>query len=254
LHRPPGKPNLVVSVSAWYLLKRRHLEPSKKSLRLGLVLAALSSVLQLLSGHGSASGVAVNQPAKLAAFEGHYPASEPAELYLFGWVDEASEEVYGPSLPGLLGWMIHGDADAAVTGLRAFPPEDRPPVNLVFQAYHLMVALGLGLIGLALLALLLDLLGTLERHPFILRLLVLSVLGPQIANQVGWMAAEVGRQPWLVQGLLRTSEGFSPTVGSAEVLFSLSLFILVYLLLGALFLHLLFDKIQHGPEPVEVAR
>ena len=144
---------LILSVSAFYLLKKRHEEFARASLRLGLALAVVASLLQLATGHSSAAGVAKHQPAKLAAFEGLYETTERAPLYLFGWVNHERERVQvGLAVPGLLSWLVHGDAGAPVTGLRAFPPADRPPVNIVFQFYHFMVAIGFGLIGLSLLS------------------------------------------------------------------------------------------------------
>ncbi|HNS74467.1 MAG TPA: cytochrome ubiquinol oxidase subunit I [bacterium] len=240
---------LVLSVAAFYLLRKKHVDFSKASVRIALPVAVIASLLQLLTGHASASGVAQNQPAKLAAFEGHYPASAPADMYLFGWVNEKEERVQlGIKIPGMLSWMVHGDHRAPVTGLQAFPPEDRPPVNLVFQTYHLMVILGMGLIGLSLLALVLQFRKKLYEQRWLLWIFVIAVLGPQAANQLGWASAEVGRQPWIVQNLLRTSDAFSPNVSGGELLFSLVMFFIVYALLLALFIYLLNDKIQHGPD------
>jgi cytochrome d ubiquinol oxidase subunit I len=239
----------VLSVGAWYLLKKRHTEFAKTSMKIALILAVAASLLQLVTGHTSAEGVAEHQPAKLAAMEAHYPAEAPADLWLFGWVDERSETVrFGIKLPGMLSWMLHGDTARPVTGLGAFAPQDRPPVNLVFQAYHLMVGLGMGLIGLSLIGLLFLWRDRLFQSRWLLWIFVFSVLGPQLANQMGWMTAEVGRQPWIVQNLLRTSDAFSPVLSRGEVLTSLVLFTLVYLLLFLLFIYLLNDKIQHGPD------
>ena len=159
-------------------------------------------------------GVAQTQPAKLAAFEGHYPASAPAELHLFGWVNEREERVeFGVSLPGMLSWLVTGDTERPVTGLRAFPPEDRPPVNVVFQTYHAMVAIGMILIALALLGACYWIRGTLWQTRWLLWIYVFAVGLPQLANQLGWISAEVGRQPWIVYGLLRTRDGISKVVG-----------------------------------------
>jgi cytochrome d ubiquinol oxidase subunit I len=240
---------LVLSVSAFYLLKKRHADFARASLRVGLALAIVASLLQLVTGHASAVGVARNQPAKLAAFEGLYETTARAPLYLFGWVNEKQEQVrVGVAVPALLSWMVHGDADRPVTGLRAFAPADRPPVNIVFQFYHGMVAIGFALIGLSLLSALYLWRGRLYETRWLLRLLVLSVLGPQLANQFGWFAAEIGRQPWVVYGLLRTSEGLSKVVSAEAVLGSLILFAFIYALLFAVFVFLLDDKIRHGPD------
>ena len=244
---------LVVAVAAWYALKGRHADFARVSMRVGLVFAAVASLLSLATGDMSAKGVARNQPAKLAAFEGVYPDGEPGALTVLGWVDEKNERVIGIQLPGMLSWMAHGDASAPVIGLRAFPPGDRPPVQLVFQSFHAMVGIGMALIGLSLLAAFLDWRGKLLGTRTILWALVLSSLGPQIANQLGWMTAEVGRQPWIVYNLMRTSEGISRSVGAGEVWISLVGFALVYLLLLLVFLFLLGKKIEHGPLEKDVA-
>jgi cytochrome bd ubiquinol oxidase subunit I len=239
---------LVLSVSAYYLLRNRHAEFAKASMRIALGVAAAASLLQLATGHRSAIGISRHQPAKLAAFEGHYAASAPADLHLFGWVDEPDRRVHGPKIRGLLSWLVHGSRTAPVTGLAAFAPEDRPPVQVSFQFFHGMVVIGMGLIGLSLLGLWHEWRGTLFTKRWLLWLFVFSVLGPQAANQLGWFAAEVGRQPWIVQGLLRTSEGLSRTVTANAVLASLIMFTAIYALLFALFIFLLDQKIRQGPE------
>jgi cytochrome d ubiquinol oxidase subunit I len=238
---------LVLSVSAYYLLRRRHEEFARASMKIALVVAVVASLGQLWTGHQSAVGVARHQPSKLAALEGHFAPSAPADLYLFGWVNEAEQRVSGLKVPGFLSFMVHGDFDRPVTGLGAFKPEDRPPVQLTFQAYHLMVAIGMGLIALSLLALLWWWRGRLFETRWLLWILVFAVLGPQIANQVGWIAAEVGRQPWIVYGLLRTADAASPNVSGSAVAGSMVVFGVIYLLLFALFVYLLDDKIKHGP-------
>ncbi len=240
---------LVLSVSAWYLLKKRHEEFARGSLRIGLVLLLVFSFAQLLTGHESGKGIAATQPAKLAAFEAHYPASAPADLYLLGWVDETTQTVkWGIKLPGMLSWLIHGDTQAPIRGLTSFAADERPPINVVFQSYHLMIMVGMALIGLGVLGTLLWWRGALFRHRWLLWLFVLSVMLPQLGNQLGWMSAEVGRQPWIVYGLLRTADAVSPVVTAGQTLFSLVLFTLVYALLFALFIFLLNHKIQHGPD------
>jgi cytochrome d ubiquinol oxidase subunit I len=244
---------LVVSVSAYYLLKGKFEDFARRSLNVGLAFALVASLGSLASGHASAGGVGRNQPAKLAAMEAHFPASAPADLYVFGWVDDAKQRVYGVAVPGMLSWMLHGDSTTPVPGLLAFAPEDRPPVQIVFQAYHLMVAVGMSLIGLSIAGSFFALRKRAGQPKWLLRLFVAAVLGPQIANQAGWMTAEVGRQPWIVYGLMRTSEGVSRSVSAGDVVFSLVLFTLIYLLLFALFLFLLDSKIKHGPLAEDLA-
>ncbi len=244
---------LVVSVSAWYLLKRRHEDFARASLRVGLVVGMAASLLQLVSGDRSAKGVAKSQPAKLAAFEGLYETRTNAPLTLWGWVDERAEVVRGGvAIPGLLSFLTHNDASKPVRGLREFKAGNRPPVNLSFQFFHLMVAAGFGMIVVAGLGFLYFWHGSLFEKRWLLWLLVVSVLGPQIANQAGWFAAEVGRQPWIVYGLLRTPDGLSAVVRADAVLTAIVLFSLVYLLLFAVFVYLLDDKIQHGPDAADL--
>ncbi|MBM3792182.1 MAG: cytochrome ubiquinol oxidase subunit I, partial [Acidobacteria bacterium] len=239
---------LVISVSAFYLLKRRHREIAGFSLKLGLAIVLAASVLQLASGHSSAVGVAENQPAKLAAFEGHFEASAPAALHLFGWVDEGTQTVRGGvAIPGGVSWLLSWDPRQPVTGLNAFPPEDRPPVNPVFQSYHAMVAIGMALIGLGLVGVLYWARGRLLETRWLLWIYVFAVALPQAANQLGWFSAEVGRQPWIVYGLLRTEDGLSKVVSAGQTLASLIMFSFVYLLLFILFIYLLDQKIKHGP-------
>jgi len=238
----------VLSVAAYYLIRKKHIDFAKSSMKIALVLAAVASMLQLVSGHSSAVGVAETQPAKMAAYEGHYPANESAPLYLFGWVNEEQEKVqFGIAVPGLLSYMIHGDWDEPVTGLQAFPPNKRPPVNAVFQSYHSMVAIGMGLIALSWLGLWYWWRKRLFNTAWMLKAFVISVLGPQLANQLGWFSAEVGRQPYIVYNLLETKDGISKSVTAGEVITSLIMFGAIYLLLFVLFIYLLNEKIQHGP-------
>jgi cytochrome bd ubiquinol oxidase subunit I len=241
---------LVVSVSAFYLLRRKHIDFAQRSLKVGLFLGLVASLLQLVTGHDSAVGVSRNQPIKMAAFEGQYETTTNAPLTLFGLVDEATETTHALAVPGLLSYLLYGNTAAEVKGLRELAPDpaDRPPVNLVFQFYHVMIGIGFGMIALSLLATFYWWRGRLFETRWLLWLLVFSVLGPQLANQFGWYAAEVGRQPWIVYGLMRTSEGISRVVQAEAVLGSLILFALIYLLLFAVFLYLLNDKIHHGPD------
>jgi len=248
---------LVLSVGAYYLLKRRHEDFARAAMTIALAVALTSSVLQLVTGHSSAQGISKNQPIKLAAFEGHFERSAPADMYLFGWVHGEKEQVSGARLPGFLSYLVHGDSRRPIAGLRSVAPADRPPVQLVFQSYHAMVAIGLSLIGLSVLGTLLRWRGRLFQNRPVLWLFVFAVLGPQAANQLGWFSAEVGRQPWIVHGLLRTSQAASPTVDADQIRVSLSIFAVIYLLLFAVFVYLLNHKIKHGPEeeaPVALAQ
>jgi len=238
---------LVVSVSAWYLLKGKHLEFARKSLKVGLSVALLASLLQAVTGHTSAQGVAKNQPVKLAAFEGLYETTSNAPLTMFGYVDEQNQKVVGLQIPNMLSFLAFNNFHATVTGLKSVPPADRPPVQASFQFFHAMVGIGFTMIAIAALGFLYFRHGTLHERRWLLWILVFSVLLPQFANQLGWFAAEVGRQPWIVYGVMRTPEGLSAVVKANVVLSSLILFTVIYFLLFAVFIYLLNDKIQHGP-------
>jgi len=239
---------LVLSVHAYYLVKGRYVELSKKAFKIALVVATIFSLGQLATGHSSADGVAENQPAKLAAMEGHFDSLAVADMYLLGWVDKEKQEVTGLKVPGGLSFLVHFDFEEPIKGLNYFPEDERPSqINAVFQFYHIMVAIGMFLIGLTLFASYQWWQGKLFDNKWLLWVFVFSVILPQIANQAGWFAAEMGRQPWVVYGLLRTSDALSKVVTANQVLFSLIMFAFIYSLLLALFLYLLNKKIKHGP-------
>jgi len=239
---------LVVSVSAWYLLKKRHLDFARASLRVGLSVALMASLLQLVSGDSSARSVAKNQPEKLAAFEGLFNTESNAPLTLVGLVDEQNQKVTGLQAPGLLSFLVGFSTETKVIGLNDYAPEDRPPVQASFLFFHGMVGVGFAMIAIAALGFLYFRHGSLHDRRWLLWILVFSVLGPQIANQLGWFAAEVGRQPWIVYHVMRTPAGLSSVVKANVVLTSLILFTFIYFLLFAVFIYLLNDKIQHGPD------
>ncbi len=266
----------IMSISAWYVLENKHQEFARRSFTGALLLASLASCLQVVSGHSNAKMVAREQPAKLAAFEAHYETG-PADLSLFGIPDERAGTLRANiAVPGLLSWLVHEDTRASIPGLDRFRPEDRPPVTVPFVSYHVMVALGMYFVALTLLALLLRWRGTLFQKRWLMWVFVLSVLGPFVANELGWVAAEVGRQPWIVHptvtwtdaqhlalgadgfvrydttSALRTSEAVSASVRPEQVFGSIVLFSLIYLLLFAVWILVLNSKIQHGPEPVSM--
>jgi cytochrome d ubiquinol oxidase subunit I len=246
---------LVVSVSAYYLLKNRHVDFAKASLKVALPIALISSLLQPLLGHISIIQVAQTQPAKFAAFEGHYDSSKPMDLYLFGWTNQKTKTTKGIAIPGmaslLLDWdfakPFDFDRTKPVVGLDKFPSKDQPPVSAVFQTYHAMIAVGMLMILLALVGTWFLRTGKLQNQTLILKALVPAALLPHIANETGWMSAELGRQPWVVYGQLRTSDGLSKAVSEGQIWTSLILFTLLYLLLFVLFIYLLNKKIKQGP-------
>jgi len=240
---------LVLSVNAYYILKNRHLEIAKPSFKIALAVAAFFSVTQLVVGSISAEGVAKNQPAKLAAMEGHFDSSAVAPMYLFGWVDNEKQQTTGVKISGGLSFLIHKDLSAQVPGLNSFKPVDRPTqVNAIFQFYHLMIIIGVASIFLTLYACWQWNKGKLFDKRWLMVIFVWSVLLPQIANQAGWFTAEMGRQPWVVYGLLRTSDALSASVKANDILISLIMFTVVYATLFVLFLYMMNRKIKKGPE------
>ena len=265
----------VMSISAWYLLKKRHQEFARKSFSGALIFATLASLAALVSGHFQANTVSRYQPAKLAAFEGHYQTGR-GDMSLFGVPDDATESIrFNMAIPGGLSFLLHENFEDPVVGLDRFRPEDRPPVVLSFASYHIMISLGMAFIGLTLLASFLHWRKSLYSRRWLLWVFVFAVVGALAANQFGWVAAEVGRQPWIVHppvewtadgdvvvgvdGVvvydetlgLRTENSVSPSVDASQVLASLLGFGFIYLCLGAAWLYVLDQKIRHGPEPVD---
>ncbi|MCX6986712.1 MAG: cytochrome ubiquinol oxidase subunit I [Chlamydiae bacterium] len=238
---------LVISVSAYYFLKGKHLPFAKTGIKFGLISSSIVLVLQLISADSTAEGVAKHQPAKLAAMEGVYKTEPYTPLYAFGWVDADAQEVHGLKIPGLLSFLTYKDASKPVPGLDTIPRDEWPNVPLVFQAYHMMIAMWGSMVFATALGLYVFYKGKIDKAKWILRLLVLSVIFPQLANQCGWVTAEAGRQPWLVYKLLRTSEGISANIKASQVAGSITMFVVIYILLFCLFTFLLDRKIKHGP-------
>jgi cytochrome d ubiquinol oxidase subunit I len=262
----------IMSISAWYLLHNRHLQFAKRSFSGALALATVSSLAALVSGHFQADSVSHYQPAKLAAFEGHYETGA-ADLSLMGIPDDESETVrFNLAIPGGLSFLLYGSFTEPVVGLDRFRPEDRPPVLLPFASYHIMIGLGTFFVAVTLLASFLHWKKRLWEARWLLWVFVFGVIGAMAANQFGWVAAEVGRQPWIVHPPLewtadgdlvvgedgfvtyderlglRTVDAVSPLVSADQVLGSVVGFGLIYSLLGAVWLFVLDRKIRHGPE------
>jgi cytochrome d ubiquinol oxidase subunit I len=266
----------IMSISAYYLLKRRHEEFARRSFTGALALATIFSLAQLVSGHANAMMVAKHQPAKLAAFEGHFSTGPgPSGMTLVGWPNvEAGNWYFTVEAPGLLSYLVHSDFTTPVMGLDRIPRPYWPPVVMSFLSYRTMVLIGVYFVALTLLASLLRLRGTLFQKRWLLWIFVGTVLLAVAGNQLGWIAAEVGRQPWTVhprfvrdaagapvldaQGLVQydlaegllTSRAASEAVSGEQVLGSMIMFGLIYLLLGAVWAFVLNHKIAHGPEPI----
>jgi cytochrome d ubiquinol oxidase subunit I len=243
--------SFVMSVSAYYIVRRRFVEIAQKMFSIALGLAVVASISVLISGHFQAKNVAETQPSKLAALEGHFRTGEGgAPLYLFGIPDAKAEKVkYGLAIPGGLSFLIHEDWSKPVDGMDKISPEDRPPVFVPFMSYRIMVFAGFFFIVLTVYASILRWRGTLYNKMWLMKVFMFAVVVAMAANQLGWVSAEVGRQPWIVWGLLRTSEGISKSVPAAHVLTSIVLFLVIYLLLLAVWVFVLDSKIKQGPTP-----
>lgn len=243
---------LVISVSAYYFLKQKHLEFAKNSMKIGFWVALVSALLQVISGDSSGKVVAEYQPAKLAAMEALYHTESGVPLTFFGVVNTKEEKIdYQVALPKMLSFLTFGHFDAEVKGLDRVPRADWPNVSTVFMTYHLMILAWSLMVLLVLVSIWMWRRGTLFTSRGMLKILVLSVLLPQIANQAGWVTAEMGRYPWIVHGQLRISEGLSKAVTAHQILSSILMFIFIYTFLFILFLYLLNEKIKHGPDEKE---
>lgn len=240
---------LVLSVSAFYLLKKRHEAFSIVSMKIGLVVAAFSCLFQAVTGDRSGKIVAEYQPLKLAAFEAIYKTEKEVPLTIFGVVNAKEERIdYALTIPGLLSYLSFGDSKAEIKGLDQFPKEDWPNVPRLFNVYRLMLLMWGFMVFLSLAGLVIWKRKSWEKHPFLLKLFVVSAAFPQIANQAGWFCAECGRYPWIVYNQLRISDSLSKSVTANQVLGSIILFGFLYFILFCLFIYLLNAKIKHGPE------
>ena len=251
----------VMSIAAWYLLKGRHLEFAKRSFTGALILAVTFTIGIVISGDLQAVNVGETQPAKLAAFEGLYKTEPSTPLYMFGSPSDQEQRVkYGVAIPGMLSFLVHRDFKTPVPGFDQLEQDyGRPPVWISFQSYHIMVGLGFLMAAMAVLALWMRWRGTLWDARWLLWGFVFAVIPAFAGNELGWVAAEVGRQPWIVYpsvvdgqvtGGLKTAAAVSETVVPQEVLGSIIMFGVLYALLFALWVIILNHKIQHGPDPI----
>lgn len=244
----------VAGVAGFYLLKGRHREEAGIMLRIALPAFVVVSFGQVLLGHQHSVQVARTQPEKLAAFEALWQGQKHAPLAVFGLPMPGTQKtLLYVGIPGLLSWLVYGDAGAYVPGLTDFPPEERPPVLLPFISYHIMIVLGFVFVALAAAALVLLALRRVHQTRWFLWTLLVAVPLPHVANQFGWIAAEVGRQPWVVYRVLRTTEASSVVVSTGQVLFTLIVFAVMYALIFAVFLRILVTLIKKGPATPESA-
>lgn len=237
----------IMGVSAYHLLKKQNIDFFTRSFKMGMVFALVFSVLVAVQGHHHAQEVTTIQPAKLAAMESLWETHEDgAPMYLLVLPDEKNEknaiELFG--IPGALSFLAHNSFTAPVQGLKDWPAEERPPVMLTFLSFRTMVGIGTLLPILCIWAFLRR--NKLTETPRLLKAMLFAIPLPYIAIEAGWVVAEVGRQPWIVYGLMKTSEAVSPIVTS-QVAFSLVALTLLYALLGAVDIYLLFKFAKKGP-------
>lgn len=237
----------VMGVSAYHLLKKQEVEFFTRSFKLALIVGLATSLFVAGQGHFHGNEVAKVQPSKLAAMESQWETQAGAPMYLLQIPDEKNEGnlVEALPIPGLLSILAYNSPSATVKGLKDFPKEDRPPVALTFYAFRLMVGLGTLFIGLMILGWMYR--DKLTEKPWFLRAMLFAIPLPYIAIQAGWIVAEVGRQPWIVYGLMRTSDAVSP-VDPSQVAFSMVLMCVIYALLGVAGFSLIARYAAKGPE------
>ncbi len=245
----------MAGLGAYYLLVNKHQDYGRVFVTLGVIVGLIASTLQLFpSGDLEGQQVTVNQPAKLAGMEGLFHTERGAGIIILGQLDAATQRLDNPIIvPNVLSFLTYRRWTAQVKGLDSIPRDQWPDsIELLYYSYHIMVGLGtffLAIMGLAFLLLLWR--QRLFRTRWMLWILLLAAPFPFIANTAGWFTAELGRQPWIVYGLLQTVRGSSTTVSSGNVLFTLIGFAGMYLLLGVLYVILMSYEIGHGPTIAE---
>jgi cytochrome d ubiquinol oxidase subunit I len=237
----------VMGISAWHLLKKQHVEVFTRSFRIALAFGLVFSFFEVIEGHMHGADLAHTQPAKLAALDAHWETSAPAPLYLFALPDDKNERnlIEIGKIPWGLSLMAFHDFSSEVKGLKEFPREERPPVLIVYTAFKLMVGLGFYFCLATAVGLLLR--NRLLENRWYLLVMLLSLPLPYVAVQLGWIVAEMGRQPWIVYGLMKTSQAVSPVISGGQVMTSLVGFVLVYGLLGAVGIFLMARHAINGP-------
>ena len=241
----------VIGISAGYLLKAKHVQLFTISLKIGLIIALIATLSQGIIGHFSSLQVADTQPAKFAAQEGIFITQNGASLTLFGLINE-NGEIFKIAIPRLLSFLTYLDPNATVTGLDAFPVADRPPVILTYYSFHFMVYLGVLFALFSLLGIFFLWERNILEQKRYLKIARLAIPLPIIATQLGWITTEVGRQPWIIYGVLRTIDASSPIIDAGEVIFSLTLFSLLYIGLFVIWIITLKRILKKGPDSVKV--
>jgi cytochrome d ubiquinol oxidase subunit I len=247
---------VMAAVGAYYLLDKRDEQYGKIFLKVGVIAGVIASILIIFpTGDLHGKYVAHNQPAAMAAMEGLFRTEAGAGVVLVGQPNEETQQIDNPIVVNnLLSFLIYGTTKAEVTGLDRIPRDQWPDaLPLLYYAYHIMAGLGTWFVALMIISAFLLWRGKLAQSRWVLWALLLSFPLPYIANTAGWMTAELGRQPWLIYGLMRTSEGYSNTVSAGNGLFTLLGFMGLYALLALLFTVLIYREINNGPEPKQAA-
>ena len=242
---------IIAGICAWYLLKGRHVAFAQRYLVTAISVGLIVSIAMPFLGHWSALEVAAHQPVKMAAFENVPATATHVPMWVLGVTGTGANgkpQVTGIKIPDGLSLLLGLKTSHQVTGLASVPAQDRPPEQLVFQSYHLMIALSFLFILVMLIAMVMHWAKRLATSRWVLWLLVICIPLPIIAINLGWMSTEVGRQPWVVQGLLRTSQGVSPLLPASQVWLTLGLFGLIYLVLFVAWLRIFLRIIRKGPE------
>ncbi len=243
---------LVAGIAAWYFIKNRHVVQARLLLKISLIIFFTTSILQLFSGHAHSIQVAETQPEKMAAFEALWETEEGAPFAVFGIPDGRKQTTYfSIKIPKFLSLLIHFDPNAKVLGLNEFPKDERPPVFLPFASYHVMILLGSLFILLSLTGITLFIRKKIWSSRWYHKLLIFTFPLPHLANEFGWIAAEVGRQPWAVYKVLRTADAASPVVPAGNILFTLTLFLLVYALIAVVGTSIILKHVRRGPEDLK---
>ena len=240
---------IVAGTGAFYLLLERERDVAQLLLRSGIIVAFVFSALVVFpTGDRNGANVTESQPIKLAAMEGIFRSERGAPLAILGMPDTVGERLLDPlEVPDVLSFLAYGNFRANVDGLASYPRALWPPVPLTYYAYHVMVGLGTAFFGIGLLGVLLLWRGKLFASKWFWWIAVLTLPFPIIANEAGWVTAEVGRQPWIVYGLMRTAAGSSSNVVAGETIFTLIGFAGVYMLLGILYLFVTLREVLKGP-------
>lgn len=238
---------VAAGIAGWHLLKKRSREKAVLLLKTSLAVFVVTAILQLGSGHLHSIQVTRTQPEKMAAFEALWKTQTGAAFTIFGIPDEKNEKTHlAIRIPGFLSYLVGFDTNTKVLGLNEFPKEERPPVLLPFAGYHLMILFGLLFILTAVLGLVLLTRKKLADSRWYLKFLILAVPLPYLANELGWIAAEVGRQPWAVYKVLKTADAASGVVPAGNILFSLILFTAIYTLIAVAGISIILKLVKQG--------